>query len=284
MNKFIASIFVLYFFCLPAFSNNLEKRQKNYTLSLYISGNYFRCIDEIRKGIFYWNADRIESEYFINCCYFSGKQYHTVNSRLYQNDEQRNIMLLSQNMIALGEYQRSSDISLRLLYNTGKIDNYDILIRRIEPLVYLENYHAAMTELENYKKTTDSYEALSTLEKVLGSYSDIPSRSSGFSVLLSALLPGLGQTYSGHYLSGLISLAGVSGAACAGALMHRQGESRLAAGAFFLSAVFYCGNLYAAYNSASEFNERHKRIYRDNLSASIPPYDPLKYLDYWNKQ
>jgi len=286
MNKFIVSIFLLYFFyffCLPAFSDNLEKRQKDYTLSLYMSGNYFRCIDEIRKGVFYWNADKTESEYFISCCYFSGKQYRTVYSRLAQNDEQRSIMLLSQNMLALGEYQRSRDISLRLLYNTGKIDNYDILIRRIEPLVYLENYRAAVMELENYKKIADGHETLSALEETLSSSSDIPSRSSGFSVLLSALLPGLGQTYNGRYLSGLISLAGVGGAACAGALLHRRGENGLAAGAFFLSAVFYCGNLYAACNSASEFNARHKKLYMDSLTANIQKYDPLKYLDYRNK-
>jgi len=284
MNKFIASTFLLCFFYLPAFSDNLEKRQKDYTLSLYMSGNYFRCIDEIRKGIFYWNADKIEGEYFISCCYFSGKQYHTTVSRLSENNEPRNAMLLSQSLLALGEFRKSYDVSSRLLYNTGKIDNYDILVRRIEPLIYLENYQTAIMELEDYKKIADKHETLSALEEKLHSFSNIPSHSRGLSVLLSALLPGLGQTYNGRYLSGLISLAGVGATACAGAFLHRRGENGLAAGAFSLSAVFYCGNLYGAYNSASEFNAKQKKLYRDGLSANIPPYDPLKYLDYRNER
>ena len=249
-----------------------------------MSGNYFRCIDEIRKGMFYWNADRTEGEYFISCCYFSGKQYHTAISRLSENDEPRSIMLLSQSLLSLGERQKSRDASLFLLYNTGKIDNYDIFLRRIEPLIYLENYQAALMELEDYKKAADNHKTLLALEEKLRLHSNVPRRSKGLSVLLSALLPGLGQTYNGRYFSGLISLAGVGGAACAGALLHRRGENGLAAGAFFLSAVFYCGNLYGAYNSASKFNARHKKIYRDALSANIPPYDPLKYLNYQDRR
>ncbi|MCL1911223.1 MAG: hypothetical protein FWG13_03350 [Leptospirales bacterium] len=284
MSKFIASISVLYLFCVPAFADSLEKRQKDYALSLYMSGNYFRCIDEIRKGVFYWNADKIESEYFIDCCYFSGKQYHTSITRLRPNDEPRNIMLLSQSLLALGQYGESRGISSRLSYNTGKINNHDILMRRIEPLVYLEDYKSALTELENYKKITDGNETFSALEEKLRSSSAIPSRSTGLSVLFSAIIPGLGQAYSGRYLSGLVSLAGVGGTAFAGALMHRRGEKGLAAGAFFLSAVFYSGNLYSAYNSASEFNARQKKLYRDNLSANIPAYEPLKYLDYRNRR
>ena len=284
MNKFIVSVFFIHLFCFPVFSKSLEEKQKDYTFSLYMSGNYFRCIEEIRKGMFYWNADRTESEYFISCCYFSGKQYHTAVSRLSKTDEPRSIMLLSQSLLALGEYQKSRDTSLRLLYNTGKIDNYDILFRRIEPLIYLENYQAALIELEDYKRAADSHENFSALEEKLRLYSDVPSRSRGLSVLLSALLPGLGQSYNGRYLSGLISLAGVGSAVCAGALLHRRGENGLAAGAFFLSAVFYCGNLYGAYNSASEFNARHKKLYREALSSNIPPYDPAKYLDYRDRR
>ena len=287
MNKFfVFAFFLCFFLCflsLPAFSNSLEKRQKDYTLSLYMSGNYFRCIDEIRKGIFYWNADRTEGEYFISCCYFSGKQYHTAVSRLSENNEPRNVMLLSQSLFALGEYRESRDVSLRLLYNTGKIGNCDILMRRIEPLIYLEKYQDAIAELEYYKKNFSSNETLSALEEKLRSSSNIPSHSAEFSVLLSALLPGLGQTYNNHYLSGLISLIGVGSTACAGALLHKRGKTELAGGAFFLSAVFYCGNLYGAYNSASEFNTRQKKLYRDSLSADIPPYDPLKYLNYRNR-
>lgn len=284
---FLVTLFLL---CLPqAFifaGDALDERQRAYTVSLYKSGDYFQCIDEIRKGVFYWNRSQTESDYFILCSYFSGGQYSTVLSRLNASDtpaqELRMQMLLSQTYLRLGDYSNSAQAASLLFYTDfEEPERYNIFARRIEPLLYLENYEAALAELDVYKKMNDPYNGITALEQELSGYHSIPRRSKARAMLFSALLPGAGQVYSGRYLDGLLSLSGVAASGALGGYLHNRGERRLAYGAFFLTALFYAGNLYGAYNSASEFNSRHSRLYREKIRAKyFSAYEPADYLNY----
>ena len=287
MNKIVFIIlFVIYFLQSVVFAEqSLEERQRAYTLSLYKSGNYFQCIDEIYKGEFYWKRSHAESNYFILCNYFSGSQYltvlHNLNNDYAISEMLRTQMLLSQTYLRLGSYNESVEAASLLSYAGSAQDRYKIFARRIEPLLYLENYDAIMAELETYKKMNDPYNGIAALEQALSSHNSIPHRNSTLAMVLSTFIPGAGQVYSGRYLDGILSLAGVAATTAGGLYLHHRGEKQLAGGMFFFAGLFYVGNIYGAYNSASEFNAKQNRIYRDDIRTNyLPSYEPTDYLNY----
>ncbi len=97
----------------------------------------------------------------------------------------------------------------------------------------------------------------------------MPQRSPTFSGLLSAVIPGLGQAYSGRFLDGLQSLTviGTIGAGTAYYINREQYEVAIPVG--LLGLFFYAGNVYGGVQAAMTFNSRQEDKFLDGLRDEI---------------
>lgn len=112
-------------------------------------------------------------------------------------------------------------------------------------------------------------EASNRLIRMVRSSKLMPQRSPTFSGLLSAVIPGLGQAYSGRFLDGLQSLTviGTIGAGTAYYINREQYEVAIPAG--LLGLFFYGGNVYGGVQAAKTFNSRQEDKFLDGLRDEI---------------
>lgn len=97
----------------------------------------------------------------------------------------------------------------------------------------------------------------------------LPHRSPTVAGLLSAFVPGLGQTYSGGFSDGLRALLAVG--TTAGGIGHYIDEERyeVAIPLGVIGLFVYLRNIYAGVQSAKTFNTQHERKFLDGLRARI---------------
>ena len=112
-------------------------------------------------------------------------------------------------------------------------------------------------------------EASDRLTRMVRSSKLMPNRSPTFSGLLSAVIPGLGQAYSGRFFDGLQSLTvvGTIGAGTAYYINREQYEVAIPVG--LLGLFFYAGNVYGGVRAAKTFNIRQEDKFIDGLRDEI---------------
>ena len=97
------------------------------------------------------------------------------------------------------------------------------------------------------------------------------------SVLLSTILPGLGQAYSEDWANSISSFAVVAALGATAALSFVNSENTLgyilAAG----SGIFYAGNIYGAYNSAMNKNELRMRRFNEKIEEWKVSYQVYQF-------
>jgi len=108
-------------------------------------------------------------------------------------------------------------------------------------------------------------EAVAQTEQLIAIISDtssIPHRSPTVAIIMSAIIPGLGQIYCGEYLDGLNSMA-LNGAMIFNMYSQIEQSRWVALGLVGLPLVsrYYMGNLEHAERYANEFNERARRSF-----------------------
>jgi TolA-binding protein/TM2 domain-containing membrane protein YozV len=87
--------------------------------------------------------------------------------------------------------------------------------------------------------------------------------------ILSAIVPGSGHAYAGHYGDGATALL-LNGLFITGAVVAIGQENYAAAGAIGLIGLpFYLGNIYGAANAASKWNLGVRRELRDRLAVTL---------------
>jgi tetratricopeptide (TPR) repeat protein len=94
------------------------------------------------------------------------------------------------------------------------------------------------------------------MEGVAGKASELPHRSPALAGVMSAILPGSGQVYSGRYADGVVSLF-VNGVFTFAAIQAYQRDVPVVALIIALFEVgWYTGNIFSSVNYAYKFNER----------------------------
>lgn len=112
-------------------------------------------------------------------------------------------------------------------------------------------------------------EASDRLTRMVRSSKLMPKRSPTFSGLLSAVIPGLGQAYSGRFLDGLQSLTVVGTIGAGTAYYINQEQSEVAIPVGLLGLFFYAGNVYGGVQAAKTFNNRQEDKFLDGLRDEI---------------
>ncbi len=269
---------------LSLYSDSFSDHQKVFIKKLYREKRYFDAISETRRLVSYLGdfPEKRKYEYFILSNYYLGGQYKSVIFHFNHFSRDLNIaekLLLSRSYLKAGLYTESSAVLKGQEYGNSPGENYRILLGRVEPLLYLHNNDSALDRINEAEKYIQA-DAYADLKKDVLKYHDMSYRSPVLGGVLSAVVPGSGQVYSGKYLSGLISLLGVAAAAAGTRYYHEKGKRGLACSMGFFTLLFYTGNIYTGYNSARGRNHDEETKYFNRVRRSFSRYDtPLEESD-----
>jgi hypothetical protein len=261
-------------------------RQKIFVNKLFADGKYFDCIAETRRLI---NQDITAEEknnfnYFLESNYFLGGQYKTVifniNKKPYASEYIPYVFLLSQSYSRLNNNKAAYDELKNIKYHdVGEQYRDDLFLRKIEIMLSGSRYDDIVKEIEVYKEYTAV--SIENVKLDIMKYKEINYRSKWLSVSLSSVVPGSGQVYSGRYLDGVISLLSVACTSYGAWYFNKSGDMPLSMTSGFFAALFYCGNIYGAYNSAERSGIDADQKFRSEFTRKyIPDYNPMIYFNF----
>ncbi len=288
MRRLILICMLMGQFC-SAFAQSAEKnipaseKQKKFIQKLFSEKRHFECIAETRRYLF--NNPTIEENkknalsYFIAANYYLGAQYSSAVKIATEELPANYIpgkILLSQALKKAGYLDVSYHAFDGLAYPDDPFLRYELLIRKADALIVLGKYDEAAREIESQEKFFSS-EKLQKFSSALSSFPKNPSCDVSRAVLYSAVIPGAGQVYAGKYFDGFLSFAAVFVSGFGTWYYHQQGDASLRNFFAVFTGIFYAGNIYGGFNSASAVNRRALKKYNDEITSRfIPPYEPLR--------
>ncbi|MDY6933198.1 MAG: hypothetical protein SVZ03_03125 [Spirochaetota bacterium] len=268
---------------------DLIQKQKSFVRELYLKERYFDCIAEARRTqcIISKTNNWHEYAYFIEGCYYLGKQYKSVISHIGLDDESDDLRLpflimLSQSYLNIGLSSKGMDVLRQIDYvEIGEDERYELLLRRCEILFRKSEYENAIFEIGIARNDIIGREDdIVKMKEDIEMYREIGERSKWLSVTLSSIFPGGGQVYSGRLMDGMISFISVLASAVGAYQFHKRGEDSLSITFGFLSLLLYAGNIYGAYNSAERMNMQRDSCFKLKLTKKyISPYNPMNYIN-----
>ena len=268
---------------LSADEESFRQNEIDFIRELFQKNRYFDCIAESRKLQNELNKTKVD--YFIYSNYYLAGQYASVilnYSPELSVDEIKfpSILLVSYSYLKTGFYNESYELLKNVNYNELPQKHiFTMFLRRVEPLLLsgeMEKIQKEITSSELFLK--DSYNFMKLREE-LQLYAKDGLKSPTYAAMMSALIPGLGQCYSGYPGEGLISLLAVAAAAGGGFYMKDRGQKGLSNTLFFFSGLFYTGNIYGGYKSA-EFKNNETLLNRHkNITEKYGSYNPGEYID-----
>ncbi len=274
-------------FAMPAEKNiSASEKQKHFIRKLFAEKRHFECIAETRRYLF--NNSTIEENkknalsYFIAANYYLGAQYSSASiiatKELPANNIQGRI-LLSQALKKSGNLDLSYHAFDGLAYPDDPFLRYELLIRKADALIALGKYNEAAREIESQEKFFLS-KKLMDFSSALSSFPKNSPRNVGSAILYSAIIPGAGQIYAGKYFDGILSFAAVFLSGFGTWYYHTKGDASVRNFFAVFTGVFYAGNIYGGYNSASAANRDALKKFNDHIvNRFIPPYDPLRLTE-----
>lgn len=263
---------------------NFEAGQRRFIKKLYKKGDYHQSIAEAERLSYYGEGVKKEEiNYFRRLCYFRGGQYKSVIDD-YQGDTEgllfRDYLLISRSYRNLGRKEDGFSV-LQSLGPSSLSGNESVSLcaLKMDYLLDSNNYGAAHLELKNFKPLLEP-EGAEALRRELKKYENYRFPSPVCSVALSALIPGMGQVYSGRIIDGLLTLSGFAGTAFAAYYSHERGYRAMSYTAGFFSVLFYSGGLYGAYQSAMTASRDNTRDFMEGYRKGLGDYlwKPENYL------
>lgn len=279
---FVILIILLNSFPFPAGSETFLEKQKNFTFDLYKKGRYFDFIAEAGRLQVFYKQEGIN--YFIySACFHRGDYNTIVNNYPFMNETAElklpAAFLVSRSYFNLGEMEKSFRVIENYSYEESGTLRLDLFNARIDPFLYKDDFETIKKEVVAAEPfLSDDYNFIKLREELLRRES-ITTKSPSGAAVMSALVPGAGQIYSGFYSAGLLSFISVAASAAGGIYYKKEGNDSRSGILFFFSGLFYAGNIYGAYNAASLAKERLIMDYRRSVNSSRVPYDPDRFYD-----
>ncbi len=264
-----------------------KTKQIQFIRKLFYEKRHFECIAETRRYLFY-NPDVDENKknalmFFITANYYLGAQYSRA-TKIATEELPLNYtpgrILLSQSLKKSGHFDQSFRALENLAYpSSDPFLRYELLIRKADALIALGKYDEAAQEIELQEKFFSS-QNLRDFSSALSTFTKNPPRNACHAMLYSAVIPGAGQVYAGKYFDGLLSFAAVFLSGFGAWYYHKQGDASLRNFCAAFTGIFYLGNMYGAYNSASAANRLALKKRTDEIvNRFIPAYDPMRFTE-----
>ncbi len=256
INIFTFLIFILVFSNLNA--QDFLKKQFDYAKKLYNNEQYFDSITEFKRLLFFDSKGeyKFEANNYIGLSYKEGAKFSdailyftlaemnaTTNDELFDSK----IEIIRSNIL-----RRTTSHAIELLNSVESDKRFSNRAKEINywkgwAYIFSDNWE----EASNYFAQTDSNTVLKDFCKKVAK----KKYSTSLAKLLSLFIPGSGQMYTGHFLSGLLSLGWnvLWGYVTINAFVTDRVFDGLIVGNF-LWLRFYNGNLQNATNFAEEEN------------------------------
>ncbi len=279
---FYVILIILYSFgSVWAEGNSFVEKQKAFARELYLKGRYFDYIAEAERLRLFYNDAALD--YCIYSAYYHGGQYNTIvkNYKYYLETDNLKLpaaLLVSGSYAALKKYNESCRILDNFSYDD--IDNdlkLSLFAGRIEPLLYKDDIDSIKHEISTASPFLKDDNNFTLMSRALLARDNIRTVSAPGAAAMSALIPGSGQIYSGGIYEGVLSFLAVASTLAGGLYLKKNGEKNSSYTVFFFSGLFYTGNIYGAYNSASRFNDRALNGWRSRVGTGMEPFNPDKY-------
>jgi TM2 domain-containing membrane protein YozV len=258
--KYIFLILIIFTAREEIFSQDALASQFNYAKKLYNEGHYFDSITEFKRLIFFDSTSKYNftANNYIGNAYKAGAKFSNainyftlaeINAKNYNE-----LFTAKINIIRVNILRRTTNRALQLLDSLNSDKRFSNKKKEIYywkgwTYIFADDWQKASGSFA----LTDSNEMLQKLcEKV-----DNEKYSVVFAQIISYLIPGSGQFYTGNYLSGLLSLAwnGLWGYLAVKAFIADRIFDGFAI-TNFLWLRFYSGNLQNSKNFAEEKNLR----------------------------
>ena len=209
MNKILTFIILINIFKCSIIAQNDLRIQMDYADSLFNSANYFDAITEYKRLLFFdkENEFAFYGNYKIGLSYKNGGKYDDAVKyfRLAENQAKRKSEKLKARfqVVRSNILRGTTEIALNYLNRLEKEINDSLTLNKIFywrgwAYMFSDEWDSAKTE---FAKINTKHELIKICNDVINQKYSVT-----FAKLFSYILPGAGQFYTGHYISGLMSL------------------------------------------------------------------------------
>ena len=244
---------------------------KNFADYLYYSQNFARAAAEYNR-LYYLSTDSQVKNY---AQLMMGESYLANNE--FKNALVSFSMLKDSNLISYNYYAKA-----RSNFKNGKYFHTRENLSQInEPnLIHQANILLGWSYFKEYNFTNgsnifNSYTNDTLLYKLTTfNGQNLSNRNRLMSSLLSVVLPGLGQIYSGRFGDGLYSFLTIATTATVSYYYWKKDETKIKFSIFtFLTGLFWSGNIYGANIAARDYNQYQKQMYLAKIDAILNRID-----------
>jgi tetratricopeptide (TPR) repeat protein len=227
------------------------------SITYFLIGECYRSSEKYDEAIFFYSkAKEVKGVDSIKYDFSWFAEYNIAVCLIFQ----QNFEKASSQLNKLNEVIQSFDIEKRKLPEF--LNQFLSLILHVAEKEYSDAGNVLSTIDKQY---LNEFTCVHIDEYDLIKFKDLPSRNVGLSVIMSTLVPGLGQLYTNRPLEALTSilLTGVFTFIAYEAFTENQ--VILGVVSAFLATSFYFANIYNAANSAISFNENRRIEYYNRL-------------------
>ncbi len=263
---------------IPAKKTAVDSQSLRFADYLYKEGDYPRALGEYKRMRFLYPEYRDYAEFMEGEVYLKLQDYDN-GYRAFDRIEKRNPSLSD-----LCRYEKAR----ALFYKGDYKDSRDILSSlKEEELSYkariLKGW--SLFREKRFKQGAEVFKEIKGFES-LTSYngSNISKRSRLLSTLLSSIIPGAGQVYSGRAGDGFYSFLVIGGCGALAYHYYQRKEDLKFYLFSILGGIFWAGSIYGANLAARDYNRLKEREYLEEIEKIIKKADlEPEYQKYFNK-
>lgn len=236
-------------------------------------GDWFGSLSEINRLIVEHPGKKKELVYYRAVSLTLGGEHAKAYLDLTGLSSTRSILLAGYALQGMGRPADSLFALDSLAYGGERETSRALLGLRVEGLVAMNRTEEALVEVERARHYLEPGRA-GDLESVLIDYDRLPLVSPTWSVVSSALVPGLGQVVSGRWGEGIATFLALAGLATGGVAAWKTGHYNLMWAAAATGIVLYGANLYGAWSAARRRNHELREEGRRRVREYLPAYRP----------
>lgn len=245
-------------------------------------GDYYRAITEYKKLTFLFpDSEQLSEAYYqIGMAYYRGKDYKSaVKSfakvrQLYTASHYSSAAFyegLSYSKLGLPD-KAARAFERSRLFDENHPEAANAVLALCLNALEKDNVAGCRQELDAFLVSYPEDERVPGVKASFGlldEYESQPRKSPALAGTMSAVIPGSGQMYAGHYKDGLMAFV-VNGLFIAGTVAAIDDENyALATIVGSVGLPFYFGNIYGAANASRKWNLSLSKKLRDELSLSL---------------
>ncbi len=268
------------FISISSYADVFESRQLlSFADSLFNEEDYKNAVNEYKRYLFFYpdSAIAAEVQFRIATCY---RNTGDLNSAISAYQSINDYQLIPNVQLKIAEcylFQEKYPKALEILTQFVSKNPEHKLAPRAEFLIgasYMEQKNWKFSS-QAFRRVLDAYPQ-STFATISGNLArsiarvdNLPSRSPILSSLMSTVVPGSGQMYSGRFSDGLYALMVITTTTAGTIYYISQERYNIAIPLGIVSAIFYSGNIYGGIQSARVFNNRQETQFLNELRIQI---------------